>query len=572
MINRKGKKIAALLTAFVMAATCFAVDIVPAYADTDDPQISDLPDAVLAVGGSLAENGKAKNGFLKDYTYFTQTQLDGITSEETADSYFSSTTYDSYDNSTVFSARRRVGTDGWGQMQVVRGLNLKAMADSLGVSTAGTVPVYYKATDGYSTTYDDIWASKYRFATATSAAGTGVAVDPILALEGKYATAFNGHASGSSMEIPRLMIGQSNALTDYNAQYMGYYIKEFDFGTKETALTVNNNGTNRTLSIADIVVGAKNGASIDRKRAVYTYENASDETCTATVTGVRLSDLLENLGLPTTSGNIYTVTNADGTVTKTINLSQANNYFVAYEGSLTENGSMADLASKNTDSELMLYSPGTATDSESDIVMYNFNKLTLTSTPPAAPSSLAAAKYSYNRIKLTWPAVSGASGYYIDRYNYDTKKWTSEIYDTLSGSTTSWTDSGLKTGTYYKYRIRAYKTINNAEVTGTYRESNSIKPTLGKAYIRRLKKSGSTSIKVYWKKVSGASGYRIYYGTNKKITKNKKTATVKKGSTLSKTVKKMKRGRKYYFKIRAYRTVNGKRIYGPYSSVKSLRR
>ena len=87
------------------------------------------------------------------------------------------------------------------------------------------------------------------------------------------------------------------------------------------------------------------------------------------------------------------------------------------------------------------------------------------------------------------------------------------------------------------------------------------KPTL------TIKKPSSTSIKNSWKKIAGASGYTVYIATDKSTYKKVKTIT--KGSTISYTKTKLKKGHTYKFKIRAYKTVNGKKVYSNYSSVKS---
>ena len=58
---------------------------------------------------------------------------------------------------------------------------------------------------------------------------------------------------------------------------------------------------------------------------------------------------------------------------------------------------------------------------------------------------------------------------------------------------------------------------------------------------------------------------------SKKNSGYKKTATVKKVSAVKYTKKKLKAGKKYYFKVRTYRTVKGKKIYSSYSKVKSTK-
>ena len=57
-------------------------------------------------------------------------------------------------------------------------------------------------------------------------------------------------------------------------------------------------------------------------------------------------------------------------------------------------------------------------------------------------------------------------------------------------------------------------------------------------------------------------------GTNKKIIKNKKSAVIKKNSTLKKTFKNLKISKVYYVKIRAYKTIDDKKVYGAWSAVK----
>lgn len=76
-------------------------------------------------------------------------------------------------------------------------------------------------------------------------------------------------------------------------------------------------------------------------------------------------------------------------------------------------------------------------------------------------------------------------------------------------------------------------------------------------------------VKLGWKKVSGISGYEIQYGINKSF-KKAKTTTVK-SSLKTKTIKKLKNKKKYYFRMRAYKKVSGTKVYGVYSSKKTVK-
>ncbi len=86
--------------------------------------------------------------------------------------------------------------------------------------------------------------------------------------------------------------------------------------------------------------------------------------------------------------------------------------------------------------------------------------------------------------------------------------------------------------------------------------------------IKKLTK-GKKSFKITFKKVTGISGYQVQCATDKKFKKNKKTVTVKKSKT-STTVKKLKAGKKYYVRVRTYKTVKGKKVYSTWSKVKTV--
>ena len=105
-------------------------------------------------------------------------------------------------------------------------------------------------------------------------------------------------------------------------------------------------------------------------------------------------------------------------------------------------------------------------------------------------------------------------------------------------------------------------TSNDEDVTVTSKpKSASIKKAKGK----------NKAIELTWGKVASVSGYEIQVATDKKFKKNKKTVTVKKQKTTKTTVKKLKAKKKYYVRIRTYKTVNGKKVYSAWSKVKSVK-
>lgn len=115
------------------------------------------------------------------------------------------------------------------------------------------------------------------------------------------------------------------------------------------------------------------------------------------------------------------------------------------------------------------------------------------------------------------------------------------------------------------------KVVSNAS-TLTALESqyaNLTKPSVAKVKIKKVKaaKKGKKAT-VTWKKVSGAAGYQVTYSLKKKF-KNAKTITV--SASKAKTVlKKLKKNKKYYVKVRAFKTYRGQTYYGNYSKVKKV--
>ena len=79
--------------------------------------------------------------------------------------------------------------------------------------------------------------------------------------------------------------------------------------------------------------------------------------------------------------------------------------------------------------------------------------------------------------------------------------------------------------------------------------------------------AGTTAVTLKWGAVKGADGYQIYYSTSKdgdykKLTSTSKTSFKKSG---------LKSGKKYYFKVRAYKKSDSGTLYGSFSAVKSAK-
>jgi hypothetical protein len=156
-------------------------------------------------------------------------------------------------------------------------------------------------------------------------------------------------------------------------------------------------------------------------------------------------------------------------------------------------------------------------------------------------------------VKVTWNAVPNATGYtvYSASYNAKTKKWSGWTNrGTVKSGTTSWTDKKTKSGTYYKYTVRAcYGTFKSS-----YKASDKIwylaQPSV-------TVKAASNGVNVNWTQSAGAKTYTVYrseYNAKTKTWSGWKTMGSLSKDKKSWTDKSAKKGVYYKYTVRA---VNG---------------
>ena len=175
---------------------------------------------------------------------------------------------------------------------------------------------------------------------------------------------------------------------------------------------------------------------------------------------------------------------------------------------------------------------------------------------------------AYNKLKVSWKVVPAATSYQI--YRSTAKDGDYQNIKTINSvGTSSWTDSSVKTGKTYYYKIKTVVKTQNGEQTSGFSNVKSAKAVPAKTTLK-AKASDAKNVKLTWSKVKGASGYEIYR-SNSKDGKYSKVKTISKGSTTSYKNGKLKKSTTYYYKIRAYRKVNGKKVYGKWSKVKKVK-
>ena len=180
-----------------------------------------------------------------------------------------------------------------------------------------------------------------------------------------------------------------------------------------------------------------------------------------------------------------------------------------------------------------------------------------------APSGLKATKASATSIKLTWNKASDVNGYEVW---YSTSK--DGAYQKLaSPALNSYTHSGLTIGMTYYYKVCSFKEVGEGIEYVTYNSKFTDVASLNLPVPIptgvKTASAGARSIKVSWKKVNGATGYEIYRSTGK--AGRYTNAGAAGAAESSYTDKNLKYKGTYYYKVRAYKTIDGVKKYSAYT-------
>lgn len=163
-----------------------------------------------------------------------------------------------------------------------------------------------------------------------------------------------------------------------------------------------------------------------------------------------------------------------------------------------------------------------------------------THTKKLSPATVKVAKTAYNIVKLTWTKADNATKYQV----YRKVGKNSKFVNIATTTSLKYTDKKVKTGKKYYYKVVAVnekgETVDSKTVKAT--------PKAKKLKVKAKKKAGRTVLS--WKKVKGATGYKVYRST-KKNGKYKKVKTITKKSLV--TFKAKKSNKKYYYKVVAYK-------------------
>lgn len=182
---------------------------------------------------------------------------------------------------------------------------------------------------------------------------------------------------------------------------------------------------------------------------------------------------------------------------------------------------------------------------------------------------------SSERIRLLWNPVQGAHGYQLWRKGadgvYNVVKTLGDRGNTLTdnqGAASAYSNTGLEAGETYTYRMRAFAFVNGKKIFGVYSDEISVTVMLDQTELAVTSPKAGRAL-IAWKQVNGADGYQIWRaesGTGKYAI----VKTIQAGDVTSYTNTGLNSGAAYDYKVRAYKNVDGKTIFGEYSAVKSV--
>ena len=195
-----------------------------------------------------------------------------------------------------------------------------------------------------------------------------------------------------------------------------------------------------------------------------------------------------------------------------------------------------------------------------------FNYVLLDKLPTLAKvSGVKLSGRAADALRINWSKNTSADGYIVEMYQGN--KWV-RVAKITNNNTTTFRKAGLKAGTVYKFRVKAYKMYDITAAYSAY--SATVTARTNPSVIKGAKLGGraADALRINWTKNTSADGYIVeMYQGNKwvrvaKITSNS-TTTFRKAGLKASTV--------YKFRVRAYKMSGKTALYGNYSATVTAR-
>ena len=316
---------------------------------------------------------------------------------------------------------------------------------------------------------------------------------------------------------------------------------------------------------------------VDDSKCVYTGSEVKPVVTNVKVGATTLTEGVDyeleynnNVSVGAATVKIVGIGNYAGKASKTFNIKKANSTLAISCGNVTYGTAVEPKVTTNTSNGKVTYS----------YKKYGAADSTYTTTKPVdvgtyVVRAVSAATSTHNSATVT--ATFKITKKYVNKATVtgivSQKTYTGKNIK-QSGIVVKLDGKTLVNGKDYSISYKNNKKVGKATVTitgkGNYtgKINKKFNIVLGKT-LKVNAKAGKKRVTLTWQKVKGAGGYKVYMAT-KKNGKYKVVKTLTSGSKVKFTKAKLTKNKKYYFKVRAYKKVNGKIQYGKYSAIKPV--
>lgn len=206
-------------------------------------------------------------------------------------------------------------------------------------------------------------------------------------------------------------------------------------------------------------------------------------------------------------------------------------------------------------------------DSAGNIIYGNYTPVNTKHTVSDAVTGLRISSTGKTALTLTWNKKAGAAGYRIYRYYPSTKKY-SVVADVNGYNKNSYTVKGLNAGETVYFRVSAF-TVDSQKKIG-YKSAQLTAGTRPQTItVRSVSSPSSKKAALLWYRVNG-SGYQIQWSTTSNFSSNKKSVTLAQSKNRY-TITTYYGNKTYYVRMRSFRKVDGKTIYGYWSATQVIK-
>lgn len=179
----------------------------------------------------------------------------------------------------------------------------------------------------------------------------------------------------------------------------------------------------------------------------------------------------------------------------------------------------------------------------------------------AAPTITQLESVSGSQISIAWTAVDGADFYRVYRSSTQTGGY--KRVKTVYGTSLQ---SAAALGETYYYKVKALRRNSDGKaVSGPCSEPQMVKVSLEAPVISSVSTGENNSLTIAWNGVEQADGYAVY----RRTAEDKSYTNVKYTKKLTWKDATVEAGIKYYYKVRAYKTISEKKNYSKYSASKA---